>query len=297
MKHIQFYIPLILLIVLNSCTNDRKMQADQEQSIITENKIEQPDFQNIIDAAKIKGAILVYDFQKEIYYSNDFEWANKGKLPASTFKVPNSIIALETGVVEDAQTLFKWDGQKRAIKNWEQDLIFRDAFHFSCVPCYQDVARRIGGKRMKEYLKKLNYDGMTVDSNNIDMFWLEGESRITQFQQIDFLQRFYEAKLPISERTFDMMRKMMVMEEKDNYKLSGKTGWSISGGNDNGWFIGFVETGDKVYFFATNVEPTEAFDMKEFPNIRKEVRFRGFATNRSNEIDMKFFIKLLGFLE
>ena len=92
---------------------------------------------------------------EDVYYSNDFKWANAGRLPASTFKIPNSIIALETGVVENDSTLFEWDGIERSIKNWNQDLLFREAFHFSCVPCYQKVAREISEKRMNVYLNKL----------------------------------------------------------------------------------------------------------------------------------------------
>lgn len=97
----------------------------------------------------------------------------KRNLPASTFKITNSIIALETGVVENDSTLLKWNGEKRRFKNWEQDLILRDAFHFSCVPCYQEIARKVGENKMNKFLKKLDYGNMKVDSSNLDLFWLE----------------------------------------------------------------------------------------------------------------------------
>ncbi|MCL4151410.1 UNVERIFIED_CONTAM: hypothetical protein GTU68_003816 [Idotea baltica] len=186
------------------------------------------------------------------------------------------MIALETGVVENDSTLFKWNGEQRRLKNWEQDLIFTDAFHFSCVPCYQEVARKIGTQRMTEYLEKLDYGNMKVDSTNIDLFWLEGASRIDQFQQIDFLKRFYQSNLPISERTQQIMKRILVIEEGDAYKLSGKTGWSISNGNNNGWFVGYMEYKNNTYFFATNVAPKAQFDMSRFPMIRKEVTFKAF---------------------
>lgn len=219
---------------------------------------------------------MIYDLEKETYYSNDFKWTKIGNLPASTFKITNSIIALETGVVKDDSTLFKWDGKKRWLKSWEQDLIFKDAFHFSCVPCYQDVARRIGANRMNEYLDKLDYGNMIVDSSNIDIFWLEGDSRITQFQQINFLKRFFESKLPISKRTEKRMKKLMVIEENKNYKLSGKTGWSVRNGNNNGWFVGYIEIESKIYFFATNLSPKESFNMEMFSMIRKEITLKAF---------------------
>lgn len=262
---------LIIPIVFSSCSGNGGAQTGEKPIENEEKHLKKSEFQSIIDSAGIDGSILIYDFQKDLYYSNDFDWANRGNLPASTFKITNSIIALETGVVEDDSTLFKWDGKERSIKNWEQDLIFRDAFHFSCVPCYQGVARRVGEKRMNEYLGKLDYGNMKVDSSNIDVFWLEGDSRINQFQQIDFLKRFHGSALPVSKRTETIMKRLMVIEQNDNYVLRGKTGWSITDGKDNGWFVGYIEAENKRYFFATNVEPKEGFDMQMFSMIRKEV--------------------------
>ncbi len=260
---------LLFLCGIVGCVNPTMETEAKEEGIRKE--IMKASFQAIIDSSQLTGTTLIFDPQKGEYYSNDFERARKGNLPASTFKIPNSIIALEVGVVKDDSTLFKWDGQKRRLPIWEQDMIFREAFHRSCVPCYQEVARKVGVERMQEYLRKLNYGEMAVDSNSIDLFWLEGESRITAFQQIDFLHRFYENRLPITDHTTQIMKRLMVIDDNDRYRISGKTGWSIRNGNDNGWFVGYVEKGNSVYYFATNVEPTAEFNMDDFPAARKEV--------------------------
>lgn len=265
---------IIIAILLSFCSDNNNRNSEEENN--SKNQIVVSELQSIFDSLNVVGSVLIYDFQKDLYYSNDFEWAKKGKLPASTFKIFNSIVALESGVVENDSSIFKWDGEKRWMKQWEQDLIFRDAFHFSCVPCFQDVARRIGEEKMNNYLTKLDYGNMDVNSNNIDIFWLEGKSRISQFQQIDFLKRFYNSKLPISRRTEEIMRRMIIIEEKDNYKLSGKTGWSDSNGKDNGWFVGYVEFGINAYIFATNVEPKRRFNMDKFPRVRKEITDKAF---------------------
>ncbi|WP_378172114.1 class D beta-lactamase [Aquimarina sp. SS2-1] len=268
------YIVLVL-ILLYSC-NGKKPDSNKKEDKVAEREIVVPEFHKIIDSANVKGSIVIYDVKDATYYSNDFQWAKKGKLPASTFKITNSIIALETGIVESDTALFKWNGEKRMLKNWEQDLMFRDAFHFSCVPCYQEVARKIGVKNMTQYLKKLKYGNMKVDSTNIDLFWLEGESRISQFQQIGFLKRFYNSELQISKRTERIMKRMMVIETNNEYKLSGKTGWSIRNGNNNGWFVGYIENQYYTYFFATNIEPNRQFEMDMFPMIRKEITMQAF---------------------
>jgi len=264
---------IISTLLFLSCTG-KKFDSDNIQEKKTEFEIVIPQFQTIIDSALVEGAILIYDLEDKKYYSNDFMWSKNGHLPASTFKITNSIIALETGTVESDSTLFKWNGEKRMLKNWEQDLILRDAFHYSCVPCYQEMAKKIGVKNMKKYLDTLEYGNMDVDSNNIDLFWLEGESRITQFQQIDFLRRFYQSKLPISQRTETIMKRMIVIEENESFKLSGKTGWSIRSGNNNGWFVGYIETNNRTYFFATNIKPKQQFNMDLFPMTRKDVTFK-----------------------
>lgn len=99
------------------------------------------------------------------------------KLPASTFKIPNSIIAVELGIIENDTTILKWNGEQRKMDIWEKDLSFKDAFRISCVPCYQEIARKIGTIKMKEYLEKFEYKNMIFDSLTIDNFWLEGNSK------------------------------------------------------------------------------------------------------------------------
>jgi beta-lactamase class D len=240
------------------------------------NQIQSQELQNIIDSSNVSGSILIFNLQTNTYYSNDFEWANAGHLPASTFKVPNSIIALETGVVENDSTIFKWDGEQRRLPIWDQDLTFREAFHYSCVPCYQEIARKVGVSRMKEFISRFDYGKMIIDTNSIDVFWLEGDSKVTQFEQIDFLKKFYLNELNLSERTNGIMRRLMIIETNEKYTLSGKTGWSIRNDNNNGWFVGYLEKEDEVYFFAVNIIPNQEFNMKMFAMIRKEIAMKAF---------------------
>ncbi|MFK7811350.1 MAG: class D beta-lactamase [Maribacter sp.] len=264
------YWSLLLLLVCFSCKEKNTPQVKTDVELL-HHKIQKPEFQSILDSADVSGAILIYDFKADMYYSNDFKWANTGQLPASTFKIANSIIGLETGVIESDSTIFKWDGESKPIKSWEQDLVLKDAFQFSCVPCYQKVARNIGAERMNNNIKKLNYGSLKIDSTNIDSFWLRGESRITQIQQIDFLKRFYERKLPISERTQKIMKTILLVNETDQYKLSGKSGLSNENENYNGWYVGYIEVKDNTYLFATNIVPNKDFDFNSFVPTRKKV--------------------------
>lgn len=267
MKFNYFFIIIVLLF---SCKNEEKSKKEKvETKFLVNNQ-----FQKILDSTKLEGAILVYDLHKDVYYSNNFDWCKTGNLPASTFKIPNSIIALEAGVVKNDSAIFKWNGESRYLKIWEQDLTFKEAFQYSCVPCYQEVARKIGVERMQSSLAKLNFGSMDVNETTLDNFWLEGKSKINQFEQIDFLKRLYNSELPISKRTESIVKKMMIISKHNQYVLRGKTGWSVRGEENNGWFVGYVLVQNNAYFFATNVVPKKNFNMKFFSKERKEVVFK-----------------------
>ncbi|WBX71086.1 class D beta-lactamase [Tenacibaculum retecalamus] len=268
---------LIVFLVISACKN--KIEDKRKEIVNVEiKKIVHPEFQKIINDKNVTGAVLIYDFKKDTYYSNDFDWATIGRLPASTFKIPNSIIALELGIVKNDSTLFAWNGEKRAYKVWEQNLVLKQAFHYSCVPCYQEIARKVGVKRMQNLLDKLEFGNMDFNATTIDNFWLEGNSKINQFQQIDFLKQLYESKLPISKRTEVIMKKMMLIDDKENFKLRGKTGLSVRSDKRNGWFVGYLEKNKKVYFFATNIEPNKSTDPNLFIKARKEITFKVLQT-------------------
>ncbi len=258
MRTIVILLHLVLLV---------QLKGNCQTKIEKPKKVVKAEFGNILDSLQVKGSILIYDVKNKVFYSNDFSWAKTGVIPASTFKIPNSIIALETGVIKNDSVLFKWNGEQRRFKKWEEDLTFKKAFQVSCVPCYQEIARKIGVKRMKSYLKKLNYNGMVFDTLTIDNFWLQGKSKFSQMQQIDFLERLYFSKLPISKRTETIMKDIMLLEKTESYVLSGKSGWGMRNEINNGWLVGYLETNNAVYFFATNVEK-EATTMDEFPVIR-----------------------------
>jgi beta-lactamase class D len=120
-------------------------------------------------------------------------------------------------------------------------------------------------------LIEFDYGNMVVDENSIDKFWLEGESKISQRQQIDFLKRLYNQKFGIDESTYSNIKELMVIDKNENYTLSGKTGWSIREGNNVGWFVGYFEAGENIFFVATNIEPYDKTEMIDFTTARKDI--------------------------
>lgn len=226
--------------------------------------------QKILEKYGLQGTVILYEPGGKGYFGyHEAKW-DSGYLPASTFKIPNSLAGLETGVI-DTGYLFRWNGEKRRLPQWEHDMNLKEAFRLSCVPCYQEVARRIGSERMKEVLQKMGYPGMDVSSDNIDLFWLEGTSRITPRQQVNFLRQLYEDNLPLKPDVMKSVKQIMMLESTEQYRLFAKTGWAIRNGNNYGWFVGWIETNGRVVCFATLVEPVDPTNMTDFAGNRKQV--------------------------
>jgi beta-lactamase class D len=211
--------------------------------------VEMPELSSYFKEYNVIGSFILYELNRDQYIRYNPERCRQEFLPASTFKILNSLIALETGVIKDENHTLKWDGTKRAVPAWNQDHNLKTAFQNSAVWYYQEIARQVGEARMKEYVTKAQYGNMDI-AGGIDNFWLEGKLRITPEQQIDFLKKLYHGRLPFSERAMSLVKAIMLLEETPKYKLRGKTGWADS----IGWLVGYLEQGDNVYFYATNIE-------------------------------------------
>ncbi|MDF7813674.1 class D beta-lactamase [Hymenobacter sp. YC55] len=218
-------------------------------------------FQKHFSQYGLQGSFLLYDEQAARFTAYDLKRCRQGFLPASTFKIPNTIIGLETGVIQDTSQIMKWDGQKRSFPQWNQDMTLAQALRVSCVPCYQQIARGVGAKRYNEKLSNLRFGAMRVTEATVDSFWLTGSSRITQFQQIDFLRRLYANQLPATREHQQTTKALLELRRTAGYRLYGKTGWTgravgLAAPIDNGWFVGWLERTDgRTFYFALNAEP------------------------------------------
>ena len=228
----------------------------------TEPGIEQTvNFKQHFDSLGVNGSIIIYDLNSDRFYEHNLNRNNTTFHPSSTYKIPNSLIALETGVIKDDVAVLTWDGIERGlldgspIEEWNQDLNLRLAFEYSAIWFYQVLARKIGHQRMQKFVSQIEYGNQNIGAEeDIDRFWLEGELRITPREQIAFLRRLYQNDLPFSPRTIDLVKDIMINEQTPNYILRGKTGWDVSVTPNLGWYVGYLEQNDNVYFFATNLD-------------------------------------------
>ena len=205
------------------------------------------------------GTFVAYKVDDYLIIASDKVRSGEGRLPASTFKIPNSIIALETGVVEDPdKDVFKWDGVTRSIEPWNKDHTLRSAIAVSAVPVYQEIARRIGAERMQKYLDLFDYGNRNI-GGGIDQFWLTGNLRIDPVQQIDFVDRLRRGVLPVSKRSQELTRDILPVTKVNDATIRAKSGLlgAEAGKPSLGWMVGWVEKGSSATVFAMNMDCKE----------------------------------------
>ena len=175
-------------------------------------------------------------------------------LPASTFKIVNSLIGLQTGRILNDTMMIKWDGIKRSHEEWNKDMGMTEAFKVSNVGYYQEVARRIGRDTMKLWIDSIGYGNKNINGP-IDSFWLNNTLKISPDEQLGLLKRLYFDQLPFRKSVHEMVKNVMLQEDNTAYKLSYKTGWGYDEQKNNiGWLVGWIEENNHVYFFVTFVK-------------------------------------------
>jgi beta-lactamase class D len=173
--------------------------------------------------------------------------------PASTFKIPNSLIGLETGVIRDEHFVIPWDGVERWNPSWNRDHDLASAIANSVVWYYQELARRVGADSMKKYVDAMHYGNRDI-SGGIDHFWLGSSMKISADEQVAFLRKLAEGKLPFSKRSLDIVSRITIVEQTPEYTLHGKTGFANSPDSSVvGWFVGWIERGKDLYCYALNL--------------------------------------------
>lgn len=265
---------LLLLSGLYACSPNNVKQDDSLGKYFSENKVE--GCFALMDNAT--GKFTVYNLGR---------YRDSSYLPASTFKIVNSLIGLQTGKIVNDSMIIKWDSVKRWNEDWNKDLTMYEAFRVSAVPYYQEVARRIGRDTMQLWLDSLKY-GAQYDTQKVvirgpvDSFWLNNSIKVTPDQQLGLVKKLYFDQLPFFKTYQEMVKRAMLFENNTNYRLGYKTGLGFrENGNMLGWVTGWIEENGHPYFFVLNLETPDK--NAEMTNIRMKI--------------LKDILKQLGFLE
>lgn len=230
-------------------------------SYATEDNIE-----NLYKRNNIDGSLLIESLDGKVRHQ--YNVSDKEKfVPASTFKIPNTLIILEEEFINDTSEIIKWDGKERAYAPWNKDQTLKTAFQYSCVWCYQRYASKVGDKKYLMYLRKFNY-GNLLTGIDVTRFWLDGELKVSVQDQISFLRKVHAEELPIQKRHIKTLKSIMLSEENESYKIWSKTGWS----GKSGWYVGYLVTENQTWFFANHIEINQDADLE----FRKKLTIQAF---------------------
>ena len=271
-----------LLISLFACSPD--------------NVTEDPNLKELFDKNGFQGSFGLFDNGKGSFIIyNLHQFTDSLYSPASTFKIVNSLIGLETGVVADSSSLIQNDPEAESRKQGfatgrsecDTILTMAQAFRRSCPNYYRELAQKLGVKTMQHYLDTLGYarkkSKFEVTPKNLTQFWLNNELKVTADEQLGLMKKLYFDQLPFQKRSQRILRGMMLQEETLTYKLGFKTGTTDSNitGKEIGWLVGWIEENKHLFFFTLQVESKEHRDREDRIVLLKEIlRKKGFLNGQ-----------------
>ena len=227
------------------------------------------DWEKSFNKYNAKGTIVVVDAREKDHktWVYNKERAHKRYSPASTFKIPHSLFALDADLVKDEFQVFPWDGVKRGYPPHNQDQNLRSAMRNSAVWVYDMFAEKIGEKKAKGYLQKIAYGNADPSTEN-GSYWIDGKLAISAFEQIDFLKRLHKNELPFSLAHQLLIKDIMVVEADTRWILRAKTGWHGA----HAWWVGWVEWPTRSVYFALNIDtPARMKDIYKRKIIVQEI--------------------------
>ncbi len=214
----------------------------------------------------IEGTIIISSLDGTREFIHNKKRSDQRFLPASTFKIPNSLIALNEKVIKDQNEIIKWDRKDKGWKPWNKDQSLKTALPESCIWFFQELARRVGNESYLSHFNNIQY-GNKKTGPELTTFWLNGDIAISAREQIQFLKKLYKNELPYSKFHMELVKKLLIVKSTPNYIIRAKTGWAMRIENQHGWYVGYVEKNDEIWFFATNIQ----IKVKQDARFRKDL--------------------------
>ena len=233
--------------------------------------------------APAAAAFVVYRIEDEKTWMSGGDRVFEQFTPASTSKIPHTLLALETGAVSGPDEVFVWDGTKRWFDGWNETQDVATAFQRSTVWIYQIVVPRIGAERLKAGLAAFGYGNAEIGGpEQITRYWLEGPLAISAAEQAAFLSRLARRTLPLTARTYELAMPVMEAGRGEGWVMYAKSGWkSVPGEQDIGWYVGWVEQtegpspGTYVFVLNMDMDGTMEAANRRRPAVRRGLEMIG----------------------
>ena len=279
MKSINLFFFITTLSLIYGCSSNKQADEKSNISVKTEMTV-RDDFQSYFDSCGVEGSIAIYDIESQKWIVSDTVGLVIETLPASTFKIINLLIALETTAIKDENEIVKWVGSTDTVKYGYRPEIYHDmsvkeAFELSAGWVFVELAKKMGKDTYKKYLTESKYGNNNLTQTEAD-FWNFGDFAISPKNQVEFLHALYDDKLPFSKRNIDIVKRVMITDQTEEYTIRAKTGWTRENNTNTGWWTGYIETKKGTYIFATRLLQDRKMNRSDFGSCRKEITKKVF---------------------
>lgn len=221
---------------------------------------DEPSVAALFRQARVEGTFVLLDEARGELRGHNRARGEQRFSPASTFKVANALIGLSLGAVTSVDELIPYSGDANPfMREWLEPMGLRGAMRVSNVPLYQELARRIGLVRMREAMARLHYGNQQI-GGDVTGFWLRGPLAISAVEQTRFLSSLAHQSLPFPRRAQQQVAEITRVDSGPGWILHAKTGWQNAPGPGVGWWVGWVQRGDRITPFALNLAMTGAAD-------------------------------------
>lgn len=204
-----------------------------------------------------EGSFVLYDSENDVWQIHDMEHASLRISPDSTYKIYDALFGLEEGIITPEDSFITWNGEPYPFESWNTDQNLQSAMQSSVNWYFQTIDERLGASSVYHYIQEIEYGNENI-SGDFPAYWLESSLKISPIEQVELLTKLYHNSFDFAPENINAVKDALRLFSSDNGTLYGKTGTGRVDGEDvNGWFVGYVETADNTYFFATNIKAPE----------------------------------------
>ncbi len=204
-----------------------------------------------------EGSFVLYDLKNDTWSIYDMDHATLRTAPNSTYKIYDALFGLEAGIITPEDSLMVWNGADYPFEAWNADQDLYSAMQSSVNWYFQEIDGQLGTSALRRYIKEIGY-GNEIINSDLSSYWMQSALKISPVEQIELLTDLYNNDFGFTRENINAVKDSICLFSSENESFYGKTGTGRINDNDiNGWFIGYIETADSTYFFATNIQSTE----------------------------------------
>ena len=202
---------------------------------------------------KYEGSFVLYELENDTWSIHDMEHATLRVAPNSTYKIYDALFGLEEGVITPDNSFIAWNGETYPFESWNADQTLQSAMDSSVNWYFQAMDEQLGFSNVYSYIQEIGYGNENM-SGDFSTYWMESSLEISPLEQVELLTKLQNNSFGFTPENINAVKDSIYISSSDTGTFYGKTGTGRVNGQDmNGWFIGYIETADNTYFFATNI--------------------------------------------